>query len=195
MRCPLWHRQNSHIHIYLTLLIPAGQEKNSDFFQALLIIWCFNWPIFLRSVKWSWIFFTQENGETRWLKHQSATASPDFSSLACHSLSPDADIITFAPVIIIYHAAHLKKVLWIKSMLFKESCLFWWCTASYICLRNRAAWLMILHKLAPGTNPPYVAPLCAFHTAACSRKVGRRVLRRKRRWNRAGGGGGTRKSN
>lgn len=23
---------------------------------------------------------------------------------------------------------------------------------------NRAAWLMILHKLAPGTNPPYVAP-------------------------------------
>lgn len=45
---------------------------------------------------------------------------------------------------------------------------------------------MILHKLAPGTNPPYVAPPCAFHTAACSGKVGRRVLRRKRRWN--GGG-------
>lgn len=43
---------------------------------------------------------------------------------------------------------------------------------------------MILHKVAPGTNPPCADLMCAFHTAACSERVRQRVLSRKHRWDR-----------
>lgn len=91
--------------IYITLLIQAGQENSETLALFLKRFWSLDVGSALicpfTSEVWSGAeFFAQETGETRWLKHPSATASPETSAQLVTTCLQT--LISSSSVIIVY---------------------------------------------------------------------------------------------